>query len=77
MQLRASAGPVEIVGHPLPSPEAVRSLLDQFHDEGKIAEAKRAVASGMERPTPPAGARRCPVRARTRRLLSGLEFFHA
>jgi hypothetical protein len=39
--LREDAGLKEILGHEIPSPEAARQFLNQFHAEEKIEEAKR------------------------------------
>ncbi len=36
----------ELVGHALPSPEAARHFLYQFHDEGKIEEAREKLPAG-------------------------------
>lgn len=40
-RLREDAGLSELIGHGVPSPEAARKFLYQFHDEEKIEEAKR------------------------------------
>lgn len=39
--LRADSGLAELIGHELPSPEAARKFLYQFHDESKVVEAKQ------------------------------------
>lgn len=39
--LREDAGLKEMLGHEIPSPEAARTFLKQFHAEEKIAEAKQ------------------------------------
>jgi hypothetical protein len=39
--LREDAGLKEMLGHEVPSPEAARQFLNQFHAEEKIAEAKQ------------------------------------
>jgi hypothetical protein len=39
--LRADTGLAELIGHELPSPEAARKFLYQFHDEGKVVEARQ------------------------------------
>jgi hypothetical protein len=39
--LRQDEGLAELIGHQLPSPEAARKFLYQFHDENKITEAKQ------------------------------------
>jgi hypothetical protein len=39
--LRADTGLAELIGHELPSPEAARKFLYQFHDESKIEEAQQ------------------------------------
>jgi hypothetical protein len=39
--LRADSGLAELIGHELPSPEAARKFLYQFHDESKVAEAQQ------------------------------------
>ena len=38
--LREDAGLAEMLGHAIPSAEAARKFLYQFHDEGKIVEAQ-------------------------------------
>jgi len=40
-RLRGDAGLSEMIGHGIPSPEAARQFLYQFHEEEKIEEAKR------------------------------------
>jgi hypothetical protein len=40
-QLREDPGLSGMIGHGIPSPEAARQFLDQFHDEKKIEEAKQ------------------------------------
>src|SRR6266487_1621345 len=40
-RLREDAGLSELVGHAIPSPAAARQFLYEFHDEGKIEEAKQ------------------------------------
>jgi hypothetical protein len=40
-RLREDAGLSELIGHGIPSPEAARQFLYQFHDPDKIEEAKR------------------------------------
>jgi len=39
--LRADTGLAELIGHELPSPEAARKFLYQFHDDSKVVEAKQ------------------------------------
>jgi len=39
--LRVDSGLAELIGHELPSPEAARKFLYQFHDETKVAEAQQ------------------------------------
>jgi len=39
-QLRADAGLAELIGHGMPSPEAARNFLYEFHEEAKIEEAQ-------------------------------------
>jgi hypothetical protein len=39
--LRADTGLAELIGHELPSPEAARKFLYQFHDESKVVEAQQ------------------------------------
>lgn len=36
----------ELVGHDLPSPEAARNFLYQFHDEAKIEQARKQLPAG-------------------------------
>jgi hypothetical protein len=45
-RLREDAGLAEMMGHDVPSPEAARKFLYQFHDENKIAEAQQQLALG-------------------------------
>ena len=40
-RLREDAGLAELLGHEIPSPEAARNFLYQFHDDEKIVEAPR------------------------------------
>ena len=40
-QLRADAGLSEMLGHGVPSPEAARKFLYEFHDEENIAAVSR------------------------------------
>ena len=44
--LREDAGLAEMLGHAVPSAEAARKFLYQFHDEEKIAAAQRELALG-------------------------------
>lgn len=44
-QLRADQGLAELVGHEVPSPEAARKFLYQFHDEAKVEEAQQQALS--------------------------------
>lgn len=46
-RLREDGGLAEMLGHEMPSPEAARKFLYQFHDEGKITEAKQQLALGQ------------------------------
>jgi len=46
-RLREDPGLAELIGHPIPSPEAARHFLYQFHDEEKIAEAKQRREPGQ------------------------------
>jgi hypothetical protein len=46
-RLREDAGLAEMLGHELPSPEAARKFLYQFHDEQKIAQAQAELAVGQ------------------------------
>ena len=45
-RLREDPGLAEMMGHDVPSPEAARKFLYQFHDENKIAEAQQQLALG-------------------------------
>ncbi len=46
--LRADEGLAELIGHEVPSPEAARKFLYQFHDEAKVEEAQqRALSLGQ------------------------------
>ena len=40
-RLREDEGLAEILGHGMPSPEAARKFLYQFHDEEKIEQAQK------------------------------------
>jgi len=40
-RLREDRALAELIGHPLPSPEAARKFLYAFHEEGKIEEARQ------------------------------------
>jgi hypothetical protein len=40
-QLREDGGLKEMLGHEIPSPEAARQLLNQFHSEQKLEQAKQ------------------------------------
>jgi len=56
-RLREDAGLSELIGHGVPSPEAARKFLYEFHEEEKIEEAKRRrgpeeIASLPEEPAP-------------------------
>ena len=44
---REDAGLAELLGHEIPSPEAARNFLYQFHDEEKIVEAQRQLRVGQ------------------------------
>ena len=44
-QLRADAGLSELLGHAVPSAEAARKFLYQFHDEEKIEQAQQGLAA--------------------------------
>jgi hypothetical protein len=46
-RLREDAGLVEMLGHEVPSPEAARKFLYQFHDESRIKAAQRELAVGQ------------------------------
>src|SRR3970282_1312437 len=46
-RLREDAGLAEMIGHAIPSPEAARKFLYQFHDEGKISAAKQQLPLGQ------------------------------
>src|SRR2546430_6759505 len=39
-QLRADAGLAELIGHAMPTPEAARNFLYEFHEDAKIEEAQ-------------------------------------
>ena len=45
-QLREDAGLAEMLGHEVPSAEAARKFLYQFHDEAKIEQAQRELPVG-------------------------------
>lgn len=46
-RLREDAGMAEMLGHGLPSPEAARKFLYQFHDESRIEAAQRELVVGQ------------------------------
>jgi hypothetical protein len=46
-RLREDSGVAEMLGHEIPSPEAARKFLYQFHDEEKIVEAKQQLPLGQ------------------------------
>jgi DDE family transposase len=46
-QLREDVGLKEMLGHEVPSAEAARKFLYQFHDEGKIEQAQQELAAGQ------------------------------
>ncbi len=46
-RLREDAGLAEMVGHAMPSPEAARKFLYQFHDESRIEQAQRELPVGQ------------------------------
>ena len=46
-RLREDGGLAELIGHAIPSPEAARNFLYEFHEEAKIAEAKQQLSLGQ------------------------------
>jgi hypothetical protein len=46
-RLREDEGLPEMLGHEIPSPEAARKFLYQFHDEEKIKQAQREIPAGQ------------------------------
>src|SRR5260370_12533683 len=46
-RLGEDAGLAEMLGHELPSPEAARKFLYQFHDDEKIEQAQKELAVGQ------------------------------
>ena len=46
-RLREDEGLPEMLGHPLPSPEAARKFLYQFHDEETLEQAQRELPVGQ------------------------------
>jgi hypothetical protein len=46
-RLREDGGLAEMLGHEIPSPEAARKFLYEFHDEGKIVEARQQLPLGQ------------------------------
>jgi hypothetical protein len=46
-RLRADGGLAELIAHAIPSPEAARNFLYEFHAEAKIAEAKQQLSLGQ------------------------------
>ena len=59
-RLREDAGLAEMLGYELPSPEAARKFLYQFHDEQKIEQAQAELAVGQVSYIP---AESAPLRA--------------
>ena len=53
--LREDAGLGEMLGHELPSPEAARKFLYQFHDEQKVVEAQQQLPLGRVSAIPAEG----------------------
>jgi hypothetical protein len=47
LRLREDAGLKEMLGHGIPSPDAARRFLYQFHEQDKIEEAKQGRAQGQ------------------------------
>lgn len=45
--LRSDSGLAELIGHEMPSAEAARKFLYQFHEDAKIEEAQQALALGQ------------------------------
>jgi hypothetical protein len=46
-RLREDGGLAELLGHAIPSPEAARNFLYEFHAEAKMAEAKQQLSLGQ------------------------------
>jgi len=46
-RLREDEGLAEMLGHEVPSPEAARKFLYQFHDEGKVEQAQKELPVGQ------------------------------
>lgn len=46
-RLREDAGLAEMLGHEMPSPEAARKFLNQFHDESRVEAAQRELPVGQ------------------------------
>jgi len=46
-RLREDGGLAELLGHAIPSPEAARNFLYEFHAQAKIAEAKQPLSLGQ------------------------------
>lgn len=46
-RLREDGGLAEMLGHEIPSPERARKFLYEFHDEGKIVEARQQLPLGQ------------------------------
>lgn len=51
----------ELIGHEIPSPEAARKFLYQFHDEAKVKEAQQQALALGQRSYIPGETRRCRV----------------
>lgn len=56
-RLREDAGLSEILGHQVPSPEAARKFLYQFHDEKTLEQAQRELPAGQVSYIPEESAR--------------------
>lgn len=46
-RLREDPGLAEMLGHPLPSPEAARKFLSQFHQQEKLTQAQQELPLGQ------------------------------
>ena len=57
-RLQEDPGLAEMLGHAVPSPEAARKFLYQFHDGSKIEQAQQELAVGQLRSLPTVGLER-------------------
>ena len=77
-RLREDPGLAELIGHGIPSPEAARQFLYQFHAKERTAEAQQQLELGRKAYIPGEnGSLAKFVTKGARKGLSDLESFHA